>query len=125
MADVIRFPPPEDRPPRKRPQVPAMSFTEDTNTGLSLPPKSRPPRRRARFWESEPTFVVVVVAVVSILSVGLAFWIAVTHEQSATIPLCSTEEASTPDPCIWNADLQGNGLGRSFLSVDGHTHYLD
>lgn len=38
------------------------------------------------------------------------------------LPLCETEDS---DDCRWRADIQGNGMGRSFNRVDGVTEYLD
>jgi hypothetical protein len=35
---------------------------------------------------------------------------------------CETEDS---DMCYWNAAIQGNGEGRSFVSVGGTAHYLD
>lgn len=34
---------------------------------------------------------------------------------------CVTEDA---DNCYWDADRQGNGQGRSFVTIDGETSYL-
>jgi len=37
---------------------------------------------------------------------------------------CATEDS--PGPCYWDADVQGNGEGRSFLvEKDGTVTYLD
>lgn len=34
---------------------------------------------------------------------------------------CVTEDA---DNCYWDADRQGNGQGRSFVTINGETSYL-
>lgn len=38
-----------------------------------------------------------------------------------TIPPCPTEDS---DNCYWMADRQGNGKGRSFVTIDGTTYYF-
>lgn len=42
---------------------------------------------------------------------------------SAEIPPCATEDS--PGPCVWDAEHQGNGRGRSFLvTEDNRVIYL-
>ena len=39
----------------------------------------------------------------------------------ATQP-CEFEDSEN---CFWNAEVQGNGMGRSFTNVNGDIHYWD
>lgn len=39
----------------------------------------------------------------------------------AEMPACQTEDS---DNCYWNAELRGNGAGRSFYVQDGTVTYL-
>lgn len=39
---------------------------------------------------------------------------------TANVPLCRTEDSTN---CRWDAQLQGNGEGRSFVNIDGVTYY--
>lgn len=55
---------------------------------------------------------------------GLTFWglnIA-SEEPQSTLPACATEDS---DNCRWDADTQGNGIGRSFVVVNGVVTYED
>lgn len=38
------------------------------------------------------------------------------------LPVCPTEDSNE---CYWDATIQGNGLGTSFVNYDGVTTYLD
>ncbi|QED11918.1 hypothetical protein SEA_MASHLEY_102 [Microbacterium phage Mashley] len=38
-----------------------------------------------------------------------------------SLPPCLTEDS---DNCVWDARVDGNGEGRSFVTIDGVTHYL-
>ncbi|QQO39507.1 hypothetical protein SEA_NAMAGO_106 [Microbacterium phage Namago] len=38
-----------------------------------------------------------------------------------SLPHCVTEDS---DNCVWDARVDGNGEGRSFVTIDGVTHYL-
>lgn len=38
-----------------------------------------------------------------------------------SLPHCVTEDS---DNCVWDARIDGNGEGRSFVTIDGVTHYL-
>lgn len=40
---------------------------------------------------------------------------------AAVLPSCADESA---DWCVWDASVQGNGAGTSFVSVGGTVHYL-
>lgn len=51
----------------------------------------------------------------------LAVQIAV-HEITPPLPDCPTEDGTN---CIWDATEQGNGIGRSFVDIDGATYYLE
>lgn len=59
---------------------------------------------------------------------GLGTWIAVLADEesvlgsSTNLEPCATEDS---DNCYWDAELQGNGEGRSFVTIDGHVYYLD
>lgn len=35
---------------------------------------------------------------------------------------CATEDSTN---CVWDADTQGNGQGRSFYDIDGEVTYVD
>lgn len=35
---------------------------------------------------------------------------------------CPTEDSTD---CVWDANTQGNGEGRSFFDIDGTTHYFE
>lgn len=37
-----------------------------------------------------------------------------------SIPECATEDSTN---CFWNANVQGNGTGNSFLDVNGTAYY--
>ena len=37
------------------------------------------------------------------------------------VPTCETEDSSN---CVWIADIQGNGLGKSFLDINGTAYYV-
>ena len=53
------------------------------------------------------------------LSVGAGIaYIAPTSD----LPACEFEDSTN---CVWNADSQGNGQGRSFINLNGTIHYLD
>lgn len=42
----------------------------------------------------------------------------------AGLPACNFEDGSTgPNPCYWDAQVQGNGLGESFAFIDGEYIY--
>lgn len=36
-------------------------------------------------------------------------------------PPCPTEDSTD---CVWNADVQGNGEGRSFVDIGGTAYYF-
>lgn len=38
-----------------------------------------------------------------------------------SLPHCVTEDS---DNCVWDARIDGNGEGRSFVTIDGVTYYL-
>lgn len=38
------------------------------------------------------------------------------------LPACETEDATD---CYWNADVQGNGEGRSFVNIAGTAYYVE
>lgn len=46
---------------------------------------------------------------------------AYTPDMSTVLELCPTEDS---DNCYWNAVLQGNGTGKSFISINGEVRYL-
>jgi hypothetical protein len=37
-------------------------------------------------------------------------------------PACVTEDSTN---CYWNADVQGNGIGQSYVTIGDTVHYLD
>lgn len=37
------------------------------------------------------------------------------------LPVCSTEDSTN---CYWDATVQGNGLGQSFVDINGTAHYI-
>lgn len=39
----------------------------------------------------------------------------------AMLPECATEDSTT---CVWHADTQGNGEGKSFIDLGGTLYYL-
>lgn len=43
-----------------------------------------------------------------------------TDERVITLIPCPTEDS---DNCYWDADIQGNGEGTSFVTLDGVTYY--
>ena len=43
-------------------------------------------------------------------------------QPTPSLPPCPTEDS---DNCIWDATTHGNGQGRSFISLDGTTYYLE
>lgn len=48
--------------------------------------------------------------------------VAYTPDMTVVLELCQTEDS---DNCYWNATLQGNGNGKSFINFDGTTQYLN
>lgn len=38
-----------------------------------------------------------------------------------SIPECATEDSTN---CFWNANVQGNGTGNSFIDVNGTAYYV-
>lgn len=42
--------------------------------------------------------------------------------QRCELPPCPTEDSEN---CVWDAEVQGNGQGRSFIRLGGVTRYLD
>lgn len=49
-------------------------------------------------------------------------WVAyaVVPDTAPILPSCATEDSTN---CVWNADTQGNGQGRSFIDLDGIAYY--
>ena len=73
--------------------------------------------------------LVVAASVVSLVGIGAAFAY-VGAPSPAPMPAyeaCPSEDyVPTGAPCVWNAALQGNGGGRSFVAFeDGSVSYLD
>ena len=67
-------------------------------------------------------------AFTAVLTAGAAIWggqalDSAVPEPSVTVPPCVTED--DPGPCYWDADVRGNGMGRSFVVLDGVTYYLE
>jgi len=42
-------------------------------------------------------------------------------DNHVVLPYCQTEDSVD---CYWDAEKQGNGVGRSFIDLDGYTYYL-
>lgn len=38
-----------------------------------------------------------------------------------SIPECATEDSTN---CVWDATIQGNGTGNSFIDIDGTAYYF-
>jgi len=38
------------------------------------------------------------------------------------LPACATEDSMN---CVWDADVQGNGKGRTFVDIDGVAYYAE
>lgn len=76
--------------------------------------------------------ILVVVALFCIAWFAAAAWVGMAkHDEwyspnmvdTGMVP-CATEDA--PGPCYWNADIQGNGTGRSFtVDATGHVTYWE
>ena len=45
------------------------------------------------------------------------------YDTLSDAPACETEDQTTD--CFWDATTHGNGQGRSFAVIQGHTVYLD
>ncbi len=43
------------------------------------------------------------------------------EQHSVTVPACAEEDSTN---CFWDAKVQGNGEGRSFLDIDGVVYYV-
>ena len=73
--------------------------------------------------------LVIAVSVVSLVGIGaaLAYVGAPSPAPMPAYEACPTEDyVPTGAPCVWNAALQGNGGGRSFVAFeDGSVSYLD
>jgi hypothetical protein len=71
--------------------------------------------------------VIALVALVTVTGTG-AGTKATGHEAGTrTVPLCQSEADPNPGVtgCIWDADNQGNGEGRSyFVGADGNVSYI-
>ena len=37
------------------------------------------------------------------------------------LPACATEDSTN---CVWDASVQGNGTGASFVDIDGTAYYF-
>ena len=73
--------------------------------------------------------LVIAASVASLVGIGAAFAY-VGAPSPAPMPAyeaCPSEDyVPTGAPCVWNAALQGNGGGRSFVAFeDGSVSYLD
>lgn len=55
-------------------------------------------------------------AVVAIPLIGGFAW-----ALSPAYTLCATEDSVN---CVWNANVQGNGTGNSFIDVNGTAYYV-
>lgn len=40
---------------------------------------------------------------------------------TTSLPACATEDSTD---CVWAGDSQGNGLGQSFLDINGTAYYF-
>lgn len=79
--------------------------------------KHRKPSRIARMIRRS--------AVVGVLAIGFITGMAIPADapEYTRYPPCATEDA--PGPCYWDAQVQGNGEGRSFLvHANGTVQYL-
>ena len=52
----------------------------------------------------------------------VALLVAPGGQPTPSLPPCPTEDS---DNCIWDATTHGNGQGRSFISLNGTTYYLE
>lgn len=43
-------------------------------------------------------------------------------EKAPALPTCTTEDSTN---CVWDARIHGNGEGRSFVDLNGHTYFLE
>lgn len=66
------------------------------------------------------TIATILLPIVLGIAVGLLLNLALT-ESPAALPPCPTEDS---DNCFWQSTVAGNGMGRSFLSINGFTIYL-
>ena len=63
---------------------------------------------------------VIALAVIAAMMAGLV-WIAVEADnRTEGLPACATEDS---DNCYWDAEVQGNGEGQSFIVIDGEVTY--
>lgn len=59
---------------------------------------------------------------------GAGIAVGIVHPQSfsnppePSLPACSQEDSAN---CYWDARIHGNGTGRSFVDLKGHTFYLE
>ncbi|USH44460.1 membrane protein [Microbacterium phage Cassita] len=49
------------------------------------------------------------------------FPVTATGGLTAALPACSTEDSTN---CYWDATTHGNGLGQSFLDINGTAYYF-
>lgn len=63
--------------------------------------------------------MIITTVIIAMIAFGqLTLW----AEGKEGLPVCSVEDASN---CYWDADLHGNGQGRSFEIRDGVVYYED
>ena len=63
----------------------------------------------------------VVLATATLSAIGFGLTVMAVDATPAP-PVCSTEDS---DNCVWDAELNGNGQGRSFEVRDGVVYYED
>lgn len=65
--------------------------------------------------------VIAVAALVVTFGAGTLLGTVVTSANTSESPIqpCASEDGSGPAPCLWDAQLRGNGQGRSFISPHG------
>jgi hypothetical protein len=44
------------------------------------------------------------------------------HSDASPLPACESEDSAN---CIWDAGVEGNGMGTSFVDIDGTAYYPD
>lgn len=55
-------------------------------------------------------------------AVGIASLLLVLYSFHVATTSCVTEDSAN---CRWDAEIQGNGSGRSFIDVGGDAYYLE
>jgi hypothetical protein len=119
--------------------------SDDRTRSMTLHPASGRPRKRTLFrmnWAAVGT-VAVASSVAFVLGMGAQFQVTQLAEKNSfesvgwctdaiadaggichgePVPPCAEEDSTN---CYWDAASRGNGVGRSFVDIDGEVYYQE